>query len=205
MLGGPAPPATPCTLGELGQGSGGSAAELSMQGDPCPPLLPSLLSCCRRHPELARPGENFVALVAGLLERLLDYRAVMNDENKTYSMSCTVNLLVGPRPVPPQLPGAQPRVPPDPPGAAVPRHSRDGATRCQTQCPLGACQEAPCGSPLPRAAQSPRGDGPSSTITQRGERGGCGTSPHLGSPKTASSALPQNFYKEIDRQAMYIR
>ncbi|XP_050566552.1 dedicator of cytokinesis protein 2-like [Cygnus atratus] len=52
-----------------------------------------LLSCCRGHPELAKPGENFVALVTGLLERLLDYRAVMNDENKTYSMSCTVNLL----------------------------------------------------------------------------------------------------------------
>ncbi|XP_055653409.1 dedicator of cytokinesis protein 2-like isoform X2 [Falco peregrinus] len=52
-----------------------------------------LLSCCRRHPELAKPGENFVALVTGLLERLLDYRAVRNDENKTYSMSCTVNLL----------------------------------------------------------------------------------------------------------------
>ncbi|NXF59513.1 DOCK2 protein, partial [Ciccaba nigrolineata] len=52
-----------------------------------------LLSCCRRHPELAKAGENFVELVTGLLERLLDYRAVMNDENKTYSMSCTVNLL----------------------------------------------------------------------------------------------------------------
>ncbi|NXD17752.1 DOCK2 protein, partial [Nothocercus nigrocapillus] len=52
-----------------------------------------LLDCCRGHPELAEPGENFVALVTGLLERLLDYRAVMNDENKTYSMSCTVNLL----------------------------------------------------------------------------------------------------------------
>ncbi|PKK17628.1 hypothetical protein A306_00000207, partial [Columba livia] len=61
--------------------------------DPGPPVVPSLLSCCRGHPELAKPGENFVALVTGLLERLLDYRAVMNDENKTYSMSCTVNLL----------------------------------------------------------------------------------------------------------------
>uniref|UniRef100_A0A8C4V3W1 Dedicator of cytokinesis 2 n=1 Tax=Falco tinnunculus TaxID=100819 RepID=A0A8C4V3W1_FALTI len=58
-----------------------------------------LLSCCRRHPKLAKPGENFVALVTGLLERLLDYRAVRNDENKTYSMSCTVNLLVGTRPM----------------------------------------------------------------------------------------------------------
>ncbi|XP_053886534.1 dedicator of cytokinesis protein 2-like isoform X2 [Malaclemys terrapin pileata] len=52
-----------------------------------------LLSCCQNHPELAKPSEKFVALVTGLLERLLDYRAVMNDENKTYSMSCTVNLL----------------------------------------------------------------------------------------------------------------
>ncbi|XP_059577139.1 dedicator of cytokinesis protein 2 [Alligator mississippiensis] len=52
-----------------------------------------LLDCCREHPELAGLGESFVALVTGLLQRLLDYRAVMNDENKTYSMSCTVNLL----------------------------------------------------------------------------------------------------------------
>ncbi|NWT06378.1 DOCK2 protein, partial [Mionectes macconnelli] len=52
-----------------------------------------LLSCCQRHPEMATPGTDFVELVTALLERLLDYRAVMNDENKTYSMSCTVNLL----------------------------------------------------------------------------------------------------------------
>ncbi|NXQ59948.1 DOCK2 protein, partial [Anthoscopus minutus] len=52
-----------------------------------------LLSCCQSHPELAKPGEDFVRLVSELLERLLDYRAVMNDENKTYSMSCTFNLL----------------------------------------------------------------------------------------------------------------
>ncbi|KAM9027370.1 dedicator of cytokinesis protein 2-like isoform 2-T2 [Ara ararauna] len=52
-----------------------------------------LLSCCQGHPELAELGQSFVALVTGLLERLLDYRAVRNDENKTYSMSCTVNLL----------------------------------------------------------------------------------------------------------------
>ncbi|NWS10864.1 DOCK2 protein, partial [Pachyramphus minor] len=52
-----------------------------------------LLSCCQRHPEMAKPGTDFVELVTALLERLLDYRAVMNDENKTYSMSCTVNLL----------------------------------------------------------------------------------------------------------------
>uniref|UniRef100_A0A8C2T3V7 Dedicator of cytokinesis protein 2-like n=1 Tax=Coturnix japonica TaxID=93934 RepID=A0A8C2T3V7_COTJA len=68
-------------------------AGLRREGDPTVPVLHSLLSCCRAHPELCRPGESFVALVTGLLERLLDYRAVMNDENKTYSMSCTVNLL----------------------------------------------------------------------------------------------------------------
>lgn len=76
------------------QGSGGSTAELAVQWDPWLPLFPSLLSCCQSHPELAKPGEDFVRLVSELLERLLDYRAVMNDENKTYSMSCTVNLLV---------------------------------------------------------------------------------------------------------------
>nr|XP_033811011.1 dedicator of cytokinesis protein 2-like [Geotrypetes seraphini] len=52
-----------------------------------------LLSCCKKHPQLSKPGENFVALVTGLLEKLLDYRAVMNDDNKAYCMSCTVNLL----------------------------------------------------------------------------------------------------------------
>uniref|UniRef100_A0A803VDB1 Dedicator of cytokinesis 2 n=1 Tax=Ficedula albicollis TaxID=59894 RepID=A0A803VDB1_FICAL len=72
---------------------GRSTAELAVQWDPWAPLFPSLLSCCQSHPELAKPGEDFVRLVSELLERLLDYRAVMNDENKTYSMSCTVNLL----------------------------------------------------------------------------------------------------------------
>lgn len=66
-----------------------------------------------------------MALVTGLLERLLDYRAVMNDENKTYSMSCTVNLLVGTSPshsppVPAGLSPTSPQVP------RWPRQSRDG-------------------------------------------------------------------------------
>uniref|UniRef100_A0A803TE08 Dedicator of cytokinesis 2 n=1 Tax=Anolis carolinensis TaxID=28377 RepID=A0A803TE08_ANOCA len=39
------------------------------------------------------PVETFVCLVKGLLEKLLDYRAVMNDESKDNRMSCTVNLL----------------------------------------------------------------------------------------------------------------
>uniref|UniRef100_UPI00398F6CFE dedicator of cytokinesis protein 2-like isoform X2 n=1 Tax=Pristiophorus japonicus TaxID=55135 RepID=UPI00398F6CFE len=52
-----------------------------------------LLNHCRKYPYLAKQGETFVALVTGLLERLLDYRNVMNDENQAYSMCCTVNLL----------------------------------------------------------------------------------------------------------------
>lgn len=35
-----------------------------------------------------------MSLVRGLLEKLLDYRAVMTDESKDNRMSCTVNLLV---------------------------------------------------------------------------------------------------------------
>lgn len=58
--------------------------------------------------------------MTGLLERLLDYRAVMNDENKTYSMSCTVNLLVGTCPVPPAPPRLSPVSPQVPPGSVVP-------------------------------------------------------------------------------------
>ncbi|KAJ7422883.1 hypothetical protein BTVI_11998 [Pitangus sulphuratus] len=95
-----------------------------------------LLSCCQRHPEMTKPGTDFVELVTALLERLLDYRAVMNDENKTYSMSCTVNLLVG--------------------TCALPQLTEDG--RAQPQVAQGSTQ-------LPGL----------------------------------------NFYKEINRQAMYIR
>lgn len=82
--------------GNLGSHTSGQLSWVGVEPNtqPTVPLLCSLLSCCRAHPELSRPGESFVALVTGLLERLLDYRAVMNDENKTYSMSCTVNLLV---------------------------------------------------------------------------------------------------------------
>lgn len=43
---------------------------------------------------LAKSGENFVSLVVRLLERLLDYRTIMHDENKENRMSCTVNVLV---------------------------------------------------------------------------------------------------------------
>ncbi|XP_048457757.1 dedicator of cytokinesis protein 1-like [Rhincodon typus] len=52
-----------------------------------------LLKHCKIYHYLEKQGEVFVALVTGLLERLLDYRTVMNDENQAHSMSCTVNLL----------------------------------------------------------------------------------------------------------------
>ncbi|XP_067100852.1 dedicator of cytokinesis protein 1 [Osmerus mordax] len=52
-----------------------------------------LLEHCRKHKYLAKTGENFVSLVVRLLERLLDYRTIMHDENKENRMSCTVNVL----------------------------------------------------------------------------------------------------------------
>lgn len=56
--------------------------------------MSSLLEHCRKHMYLARTGETFVTLVVRLLERLLDYRTIMHDENKENRMSCTVNVLV---------------------------------------------------------------------------------------------------------------
>ncbi|XP_029465888.1 dedicator of cytokinesis protein 1 isoform X4 [Rhinatrema bivittatum] len=52
-----------------------------------------LLEHCRKHKYLAKNGENFVILVVRLMERLLDYRTIMHDENKENRMSCTVNVL----------------------------------------------------------------------------------------------------------------
>uniref|UniRef100_A0A8B9J2V9 Dedicator of cytokinesis 1 n=1 Tax=Amazona collaria TaxID=241587 RepID=A0A8B9J2V9_9PSIT len=52
-----------------------------------------LLEHCRKHKYLAKSGENFVKLVVRLMERLLDYRTIMHDENKENRMSCTVNVL----------------------------------------------------------------------------------------------------------------
>ncbi|EGW00775.1 Dedicator of cytokinesis protein 2 [Cricetulus griseus] len=57
-------------------------------------LLESILmECTAEHPTIAKSVENFVSLVKGLLEKLLDYRGVMTDESKDNRMSCTVNLL----------------------------------------------------------------------------------------------------------------
>ncbi|KAJ1066991.1 hypothetical protein K5549_012350 [Capra hircus] len=46
-----------------------------------------------KHKYLAKTGETFVKLVVRLMERLLDYRTIMHDENKENRMSCTVNVL----------------------------------------------------------------------------------------------------------------
>ncbi|KAJ8246906.1 hypothetical protein GJAV_G00256660 [Gymnothorax javanicus] len=52
-----------------------------------------LLECAAQCPLLVPQVQHFVTLVRGLLERLLDYRAVMSDESRNNRMSCTVNLL----------------------------------------------------------------------------------------------------------------
>ncbi|KAI5175063.1 Dedicator Of Cytokinesis Protein 1 [Manis pentadactyla] len=52
-----------------------------------------LLEHCRKHKYLAKTGETFVKLVVRLMERLLDYRTIMHDENKENRTSCTVNVL----------------------------------------------------------------------------------------------------------------
>uniref|UniRef100_A0A670JFD9 Dedicator of cytokinesis 2 n=1 Tax=Podarcis muralis TaxID=64176 RepID=A0A670JFD9_PODMU len=57
-------------------------------------LFESILTeCSSSYAKIAKAVETFVSLVKGLLEKLLDYRAVMNDESKNNRMSCTVNLL----------------------------------------------------------------------------------------------------------------
>ncbi|XP_044515775.1 dedicator of cytokinesis protein 2 [Gracilinanus agilis] len=67
---------------------GGRGDEQYMQ------LLESILvECAEHHPSITKSVENFVILVKGLLEKLLDYRGVMTDESKDNRMSCTVNLL----------------------------------------------------------------------------------------------------------------
>ncbi|XP_034036941.1 dedicator of cytokinesis protein 2-like isoform X2 [Thalassophryne amazonica] len=52
-----------------------------------------LLDCSSEKPTLRPQVQHFVALVKGLLIRLLDYRTVMTDDSRNNRMSCTVNLL----------------------------------------------------------------------------------------------------------------
>ena len=59
-----------------------------------PSLMERVNSCA---PAWREAGVGFVSSVTRLLERLLDYRQVMDgDENRDKRMSCTVNLLVSP-------------------------------------------------------------------------------------------------------------
>ncbi|CAH1397385.1 unnamed protein product [Nezara viridula] len=50
-------------------------------------------SLCENHAVLKDQGLKFVKTVTRLMERLLEYRCIINDENKENRMSCTVNLL----------------------------------------------------------------------------------------------------------------
>ncbi|XP_031413970.1 dedicator of cytokinesis protein 2 [Clupea harengus] len=52
-----------------------------------------MLDLGERNPHLLSEMKHFVSLVTGLLERLLDYRAVRSDDSRNNKMSCTVNLL----------------------------------------------------------------------------------------------------------------
>ena len=58
-------------------------------------LSGSLLEDAAEKTVLKSEVERFVALVKGLLLRLLDYRTVRSDDSRNNRMSCTVNLLVG--------------------------------------------------------------------------------------------------------------
>ncbi|XP_034240436.1 dedicator of cytokinesis protein 1 isoform X3 [Thrips palmi] len=53
----------------------------------------SMMHLCQSHSTMRDQGMRFVTTVTRLMERLLEYRCVINDENKENRMSCTVNLL----------------------------------------------------------------------------------------------------------------
>jgi len=48
---------------------------------------------CEKHSTLKEQGLKFVRTVTRLMERLLEYRSIITDENRENRMSCTVNLL----------------------------------------------------------------------------------------------------------------
>lgn len=48
---------------------------------------------CENHTTLREPGLRLVRTVTRLMERLLEYRSIITDENRENRMSCTVNLL----------------------------------------------------------------------------------------------------------------
>ncbi|PSN51994.1 Dedicator of cytokinesis protein 1 [Blattella germanica] len=52
-----------------------------------------MLDRCENHSTMKEQGVKFVKTVMRLMERLLEYRFIITDENKENRMSCTVNLL----------------------------------------------------------------------------------------------------------------
>ena len=53
-----------------------------------------MMDLCEKHSSMREQGVRFVSTVTDLMKRLLEYRAIMRDENQENKMSCTVNLLV---------------------------------------------------------------------------------------------------------------
>lgn len=52
-----------------------------------------MMKLCHEHNTLCNDGEKFVTIVTRLLERLLEYRCIINDESKENRMASTVSLL----------------------------------------------------------------------------------------------------------------
>lgn len=52
-----------------------------------------MMKLCHEHNTLRSEGETFVVMATKLLERLLEYRCIINDESKENRMACTVSLL----------------------------------------------------------------------------------------------------------------
>ena len=57
-------------------------------------MIDSMKDLCQSHDTMRREGLLFVEMVKDLLQRLLEYRDVMYDENKENMMSCVNGLLV---------------------------------------------------------------------------------------------------------------
>ncbi|KAG8517471.1 Dedicator of cytokinesis protein 1 [Galemys pyrenaicus] len=153
-----------------------------------------LLEHCRKHKYLAKTGETFVRLVARLLERLLDYRTIMHDESKDNRMSCTVNVL---------------RSVAGDTGASLWWGRGSGlmsvcALRCHSGLP-GRRRPVPRAAVRPQAQQgTPRAQGGRSP--QR-ELRMLNVHMRLSEPflNLRCGLVFQNFYKEIEREEMYLR
>ena len=57
-------------------------------------IFDSLSQLCRGHNAIMETGLRFVNVIKELLQRLLEYRKIIQNEIKEHRMSCIVNLLV---------------------------------------------------------------------------------------------------------------